>query len=235
MAKLNALQALNRVLKNIGEAEVAALTSLSSLQALAFDKLNEAIDDVCTDENTRWQFLEKLGRVEMTTANYQYQITALTSGSDMMREDRESFSQADSGYNVKYITPQEFKALYPKGITTAVTGYPDKYTKHAGYLKFNKRATATQNTKYIDFEYWKLPTKYSTATATGTIDMPEPFDLTVIVNLATMKVLAYLSNEEAAVYKAHVYGDGRDAQGSLDKLKDIYASPDLRPRMTYQF
>lgn len=238
MAKLIALDALNEVLRNIGEETVAGLTSLSTLQQLCFNKLNEAIDEICTDENTRWQFLESLGAVYMTTGNYKYTISGLTgtsTGSDMMREDRESFRQYDSGYNIKYITPQEFDDLYPKGITTANEGYPDRYTKYGGYLVFNKMAGTTQNTKLIDFRYWKQPLKYETATYTGTVDFPEPFDKTLIIALATMKALIYLGNDEAAVYKQYVYGDGRYVQGSLDKCKDIYASPDLKAKMTYIF
>lgn len=235
MAKLSALTALNSVLQNIGESTVAALTSLTTLQLLCFNKLNEAIQEICTEENTRWQFLEKLGVVPMTTNNYKYTITALTSGSDLMREDKESFRQVDSKYKIHFRTPQEFDSLYPEGIGTDKTGYPDKYTKYAGEFIFNKQATTTQNGKDIDFRYWKLPSYYSTATAAGTSDFPEPFDLTVVVNLATMKVLAYLGSEEAANYGLFVYGDGKNLEGSLDKMRDIYASPELKPRMTYKF
>ena len=240
MAKLNALNLVNAVLKNIGESTVTGLTGLTTIQLLVFDKLNEAIIDICTDQTCQWQFLESVGVVPMTTGSYQYLITSLATGSDMMREDRESFRQYDSGYKIDYVTPQEFDALYPKGITTDRTGYPDKYTKYQGYLVFNKQAAATQNGKNIDFRYWKLPVLLSTDTSTGTCDIPEPFDRTCLVALATLKVLAYLKDEEAAVYKIQVFGDGEEIEGSFEKLKEIYSSPALlpgknTPRMTYQF
>jgi len=234
MSKINALDALNRVLENIGEEQVSVLTSLNTVQLMCFNKLNEAIQDVATENNGRWQFLECLGVIPMTTGSYQYTITALTSGSDLAEEDRDSFRQADSGENLTYITPQKFDSLYPKGIITDVTGYPDKFTKYGGKFVFNKQATATQNGKDINFRYWKHPTYYATATATGTTDIPEPFDISVIVNLATMKALAYLgNNEEAEIYKVRIYGDGRNVEGAFEKLKEHYSSPEIKPRVSY--
>jgi len=235
MAQLTALQALNKVLRNIGEAQVSALTGLNNIQMLAFEKLNESIQEVCVDQNTRWDFLESLGVIPMTTNSYQYQITAITSGSNMMEEDKESLRQPDSDKNITYITPQEFDTLRPKGVTTDITGYPDKYTKYAGYIIFDRMATSVQNGKNVYFRYWKQPTYYATDTATGKSDLPEPFDVTVVCNLATMKVLAYLGNEEAANYKAFVYGDGRDLEGALSKLKWLHSSPTIKPRMGYVF
>lgn len=235
MAKLTAIQILNQVLQNLGEAPVTQLTNLSGIQYTAWQRITEALQDISTDENTRWQFLESLGRVPMTTGNYAYTVTALTTGSDMMREDKESFRQSDSGYTIQYITPQEFDRLYQKGISTSMTGYPSVYTKYKGQLIFNKQATTVQNGKFIDFRYYKLPTYYSTDTSSGTGDIPEPFDMTCLVALATLKVLTYLESDEAAIYKVQVFGNGKDITGSLDKMKTIYSSPDFKPRVTYKF
>lgn len=239
MAKLSALEALNEVLRNCGEPTVSVLTSLSGLQLVAWNKIIEAIQDICTDETARWSFLESLGRIEMATGTNAYAITSLTgssTGTDCMAEDKESFKSADSGYGPKFLTPQEFDAKYPKGITTDMTGYPEKYTKYAGQFVFDKKASASQNGKFIDFRYWKYPTYYSTATTTSTCDIPEPFDRTCLVALATLKVMAFLGNEEAAVYKMQVYGDPqKDEEGSLNKMRRLNSSPILKPRMTYQF
>lgn len=235
MAQMTILEVFNEVARNCGEQTVEGLTALSGLRLLIWNKIIEALQEICTDLNCRYKFLESLGRVTLTTGNYIYPVTAFTTGTDMMREDRESLRQADSGNRVKYITPQEFDDKHPKGITTDVTGYPDRYTFYGNGFVFNKQATAVENGKFVDFRYWKKPTIPSTATATATFDIPEPFDRTVLVALATMKVLVYLGNDEAAVYKAYVYGDGRDAQGSLDKMKDIHSSPSIKPRVTYHF
>jgi hypothetical protein len=187
------------------------------------------------DENTRWDFLEKIGVIPMTTGNYAYTITVLSTGSDLMMEDRESFKQSDSDKNLIFKTPQEWDALYPKGITTAMTGYPDYFTKFIGQFIVDKQATTTQNGKNIDFRYWKYPTYYSTGTTTGTSEIPEPFDRILLVALATLKVLTYLGSDEAIVYKIQVFGDGKDIEGSLDKMKRIHSSPLLKPRVTFIF
>lgn len=234
MAKMTALEVLNEVLRNVGESTVTILTSLTGVQYLAWQKITEAIQDISTDENSRWQFLESFGKLTLTTSNYSYPITGFTTGTDLMREDKESIIQTDSGNNVKYISAQEFDQKYPKGITTAMIGYPDEYTKYAGSFVFNKQSNSTHNGKFVNFRYWHLPTYYSTASASGTGDIPEPFDRTLLVALATLKVLVYLGSNEAAVYKVQVFGDGRDVPGSLDKMKNLYSSPELKPRFSYQ-
>lgn len=235
MAKLTALQTLNVVLRNVGEAQVSSLTALSGIQLVAWDKITEALQDLVTDQNTRWQFLERLGRVQLTTGNNAYTITGLTSGSDMMMEDKESVRSADAQRNIKYYTPQEFDQMYPKGITTSHTGYPDLYTRYAGQIIFNNQATSVENGNYVDFRYWQYPTYYATATATGTTEIPEPFDRTLLAALATLKVMTYLGNPEASVYKIQVFGNGSDIEGSLDRMKELHSSPKLKPRMTYTF
>lgn len=235
MAKMTALQVLNAVLRNCGEAQVSSLTALSGIQLVAWDKITEAIQDISTDQDTRWSFLESLGAVTLSTGNNAYTITGLTSGSDMQVEDQESVRTVDAGRPIKYKTPQEWDQMYPKGITTAATGYPNFYTKYAGQFVFDKKASANENSKIIDFRYWKNPIYFATATATGTSDIPEPFDRTLLVALATLKLMTYLGSGEASVYKIQVFGNGDDIEGSLDKMKRLYTSPNLKPRMTYQF
>lgn len=233
MAKLNALQALNRVLRNVGEAQVSSLAAISGIQMIAFEKLEEALQDITTDQNTRWRFLERLGAVSLSTGNNAYTITGITSGSDMQEEDKESVRSADAGRNIGYKSPQEWDVMHPKGITTDMTGYPDFYTRYAGQFVFNKKASSNENSKLIEFRYWAHPTYYSTATNTGTTDIPEPFDRTLLVALATLKVMAYLGNSEASIYKVQVFGNGDDVEGSLDKMKREWTSPRLKPRMTH--
>ena len=233
MAKLTALQTLNAVLQNVGESTVASLTSLTGIQLICWDKITEALQDITTDQNTRWTFLESLGVVSLSTGNNAYTITALTTGSDMQEEDRESFKSPDADRKLIFLTPQEFDTKYPKGITSDMTGHPDYYMKYAGQIVFNKKASSAENGDLINFRYWKFPTYYSTATATGTSDVPEPFDRTLLVALATLKVLTYLGNSEASVYKVQVFGNGSDIEGSLDKAKRLHTSPQFKPRFTY--
>lgn len=233
MAKLTALEVMNRVLDNLGEARISSLTALTGIQLKVWEKITEAIQDIVTDQDTRWSFLESLGVVSLSTNNHAYTITGLTTGSDMMEEDKESVRSGDAQRRIKYVTPQEFDALYPKGITTSHTGYPDIYTRYAGQFVFNKKATSAENGDLIDFRYWKFPTYYATATSTGTTEIPEPFDRTLLVALATLKMMIYLGSGEAAAYKIQVYGNGQDIEGSLDKMKRLNTSPRIKPRFTY--
>lgn len=234
MAKLTALDVVNEVLRNCGESTVSGISALTGLQLVAWNKITEAIQDICTDENTRWNFLEATGQIPLATGEYQYLISILAAGADMMMEDIKSLRQQDSGYKIDYMTPQEWDEEYITGIGTDRQGYPSKYTKYAGYFVFNAQATAAQNGKIVYFRYWKLPAYYSTSAPTGTCDIPEPFDRTLLVALATLKTMIYLgNNDEAMMHKVQVFGNGSDIEGSLDKMKRIYSSPILKPRMTY--
>lgn len=235
MAKLSALQTYNEVARNCGESTVTDLNTLSGLQNVIWNKIIEAIQDICTDEEAQLSFLEDSGEIPMTTGNYQYLISDLTSGADLLKEDEKSFRQSDAGQKITYLTAQEWDAKYPDGIGSDRVGCPTEYTRYGGYFVFNKQAGTTENGKNISFRYWKLPSYYDTSTPAGTVDIPEPFDRTCMVALATLKVLTYLGNEEASVYKMQVFGDGDKVEGSLDKLRRIYCSPKLKPRMSYVF
>jgi hypothetical protein len=235
MAKLTTLQLENAILRNCGESEVENLNNLTGIQSVIWDKLTEALLDICTEQNTQYKFLEADGAIPMVTNSYRYLISELTSGADMQKEDRESFLAADFAKIIKYRTPQEFFNDYPGGINGVRFGCPTEYTRYGGYIVFNNTQTAAENGKNVTFRYWKLPTLPATGSPSVTLDIPEPFDRTVLVPLATMKTLAYLGNDEAIVHKLQVFGDGRDVEGSLAKLKQIYLSPEIKPRVTYIF
>lgn len=233
MAKLTTLEIVNAVLRNCGErSDLSGLTSLSGIQSVVWDKIIEALNEICTDQNTRLQFLEDDGQVPLATGAYRYLISGLASGSDMQREDRESFVQPDSGNRIKFKTPQEWDQLFPQGIQTSMTGYPTRYMKYGGYIYFDKYATAAENGDVVNFRYWKHPTYPATGSPSATLDIPEPFDRLVLVPLATMKTLIHLGNDEAVAYKLMVYGDGRDVEGNFAKLLEIYGSPDIKPRLS---
>lgn len=232
MAKLTTLQNFNNILRNIGEEEVVNLNNLTGIQLVAWDKFIEALMEICVDQNTRWDFLEADGSIPMVTGSYRYLISGLTNGSDMQQEDKESFLAKDFGIHLKYKTQQEFDKAYPSGIEDERFGCPTEYTKYGGYIVFNTEQTATENAKNVSFKYWKMPTIPATASPSVQLDIPEPFDRILLVPLATMKTLAYLGNDEAVVYKMMVYGDGRDVEGNLAKLKELYCSPDLKPRFS---
>lgn len=231
MAKLTTLQMVNLILRNIGEeSSLADLSNLTNIQQIAFDKLVESVQEISTDEYTQWKFLESEGSITLTTGNYKYLKSAVT---DLQRYDRNTFRQEDSGNNLKYLNPDQWDEFYPNGITSNMTGYPDRFTDYAGYFVFNRQATSNENSKTVKFRYWRQPTLPDTASPSATLDIPEPFDRLVLVSLATMKVLTYLGNDEAIVYKVIVFGDGRDQDGNYQRLIETYASPEIKPRVSF--
>ena len=234
MSKMTTLQIFNAILANSGErSDLTGLTALAGIQNVAWNKLIEALVEICADQNTQWQFLESIGQIPLATGQYRYQISGLTLGADMQREDRESFRQPDTGVNIVCLTPQEWDKKFPNGIQSSSTGYPSYYMKYGGYIYFDKYATANENGKNVDFRYWKHPTYPATGTPSGVLDIPEPFDRILLVPLATMKTLIHLGNDEAIAYKLQVYGDDeRTIEGSLNQMKEIYGSPDLIPRVS---
>ena len=226
MAKKTNLALLNRVLRNIGEDTVAALTALTDVQMLAFNALNEALIEIASEEF--WQPLESLGTMTMTTSGYSYD-----EASDMWEPDKESFRQVDNKDHLAFRTPQEWDEDYPEGIGTDKTGYPTEISRYGNKFYVNKQATSTQNGKYIRYRYWKRPTMLTTATATETCWIPEGFDETILIDYATFKVLSHQGDEEAKVFYVKVFGDGRLNEGSLRSMKRLFRSSTLKPRVTY--
>ncbi len=228
MAKKTNLELLNRVLRNIGEDTVSDLTSLNDIQMLSFNALNEAIIETATEDF--WQPLESLGTITMTTSVYSYDEP-----SDLWRVDIYSFRQTDKKNNLDFLTPQEWDDEYPEGIGTDKTGYPTEITRFGGKFYINKQPTSTQNGKYIRYRYWKRPTLFTTATDTSTCWIPEGFDETLLVDYATFKVLSHQGDDEAKTYYVKVFGDGKLQEGSLNKMRRIFKSGLLKPRVTYHF
>ncbi len=224
MAKLTALQIVNNILKNIGEAgDLSALTSLTSIQQLCFDKANESIIELAG--LAKWMPLEAQGTSTMLTSTSTY-----TPPTDMAEENIDTFRLPDyNGVALRYYkTPAEWDSDYPKGITTERTGWPSGIMRFNNTFYLNTIPLAAQNTKRITFRYWQLATKLTTATATGTCWIPEGMDDLVLVNLATYKVLAYKGNPEAMDYYNRVFGRGQNDKGYLEQMKKLYSSPRVR-------
>ena len=77
MAKLTTLEIVNNVLRNCGEEEVENLNNLSGIQSTVWDKIIEALLEICTDQDTRLKFLEEEGAVIMVEDTYKYSIASL--------------------------------------------------------------------------------------------------------------------------------------------------------------
>lgn len=235
MAKLTNLLLLNEILKRIGEPIVTGLTSLTGIQLVAWDSLQEAIMEIASLGH--WIPLEVSSTFAMVTGTNTYAIPT-----DMMEENIHSFRCPDNDDNIEFITPKEWDLSYPKGIGTDTTGYPTAILRYEDYFHLNKYPAAAQNTKKIYYRYWKRPPLLQTATTTGSATdvvawFPEGSERTVLVNLATYKVLVYKNSPEAPEYYARVFGRPGGVEGTLDIMRRQYIAPAARvkPLVTYPF
>ena len=216
MAKQTILQLVNKVLENLGESSsLSALTSLSGLSLLTFNTFNEVLYDLSTEHT--YQPLEEDGTITLASGTATY-----AQPTDMNMFDKDSFRYNEES-RIPYYTPQRFDRQY---ITQTDTGIHAVVTNWKGYWKPYKIPDANADTKTIKYRYWKLHTILSTDTATATCWMPEGYDVTLLANLVTYKVLHYKNNPEAAVYYEKVYGTPRGMnEGSLAKFNAQWGSP----------
>ena len=237
MAKRTSLEIFNKVLTNIGEPTVSALTSLTGLQIVVWDKILESIYDVATE--AQWRPLMGTASLALVTGTNTYAIST-----DLWTEDIYSFRQPDSNITLDLSNDIEWDLAYPSGISSSShTGYPTKIRRRndIDYYELNAFPTTAENGKKIPYRYWKRPTLWTTSSTTGTCWFPEGFDDLVLVNQATYKVLAYKNNPEAQEYWYRVNGrrlpGGDMEEGFLSKMKRIYAhdAVNARPIVTYNF
>lgn len=232
MAKLTAIQALNEVLKRIGEPVVTALTSLSVIQQQGFDNLNRALEEIAQDTDNRP--LEAEGTVTLLTSTSTYATSAITNYRKLAYE---SVHQTNDKNSIRLITSDEFDLMFPEGITTDRQGYPNLMTEKLGKFHFDKVPTANENSKVVTFRYQQIPTLYETATEAGTSFMPEGFDRTLLCDYATWITMQYMGHPEIQDYYFKVFGspDNNSPEGHLSKFKRTYQQPFFKPRVTYHF
>lgn len=221
MAKATLLEVLNKVQENLGEVKSSAgtLTSLSGINLLIFNTINEILYELASDY--RFQQLEI--DVNITFSSGVSTYTATGSGSAaIMQWDKDSFIY-DNSKKIQYMTPQNFDRNYTKQTSE---GVPNVVTYWGGFFRPYPIPNASAASKTLKMRAWRVPTLYSTATSTGTSWIPEGFDLTLLANYVTFKVLHYTQNPEMDVYYRKVFGDGR-IEGQLDKMKRLYGSPEV--------
>lgn len=230
MSKLTCLQAVNMVLKRIGEPTISALTSLTTIQLQAFDNLNRALEEIAQDETLN--VLETEGSVTLLTSTSTY-----TPPADYRSLAIQSVQQRDTGKILNVLTANEFNLSFPKGVTTDMTGYPGAMTELFGKFHFDRFPTAAENSKTIKYRYFQIPTLYSTETSTGTSYMPEGYDATLLADYAAWLTMSYMGHPEAQEYYIKVFGDPRNRapEGHLSKFKRRYSQPFLKPTVPYQF
>ena len=217
MAKQTALQLVNKVLANLGEtSNLTVLTSLSGLSLLVFNTLNEVLYDLAFEY--RYSQLEEDGTITLIE-NY----ATYDRPTGMYAFDKDSFRYNEQSM-VEYYTPQRFDRDYP---TQTNTGIPNKLYKWKTYWNPYPICNSSAAANTIKYRYWTLPTILATGAPTGNCWIPEGFDLTLLADLVTYKIMHYKHNEEAATYYIKVYGDGRDNEGSLAKFKRLHGSPEI--------
>lgn len=216
MAKATLLQVINKVLENLGESQVTVTTSLSGLSLMVFNTINEVLYDI--GFNDRLRPLETNVTMTLTSNVSSYAVPT-----DIFSFDKDSFIY-NSEQEIVYYTPQRFDREYKKATDTNV---PNKIYQFAGYWYPYPTPNTTAHGKTIKYRAWKYPTIYDTATATMTSYIPEGFDLTMLADYVTFKIMHYKENPQAQVYYGKVFGDGRNNDGSLDKFKRLFRSPDL--------
>lgn len=219
MAKSTALEVLNKVQNNLGESLTSAgsFASVSGLALLIFNTMNEVLLDLGNDYKFQQNEVDLSITLTSNTATY----TASLALSDF---DKKSFNYNDQK-PIPYYTAERMDREFP--VKTS-TGVPRVVWYWAGYFRLYPVPAVTEHNKVLKFRGWRVPALFSLASTAGTCFIPEGFDLTLLANMVTFKVLAYKGNPEAQVYYAKVYGtsDGK-IEGQLDKFKRNHGSPQL--------
>lgn len=219
MAKSNALQILNKVLNNLGEPATSAgsFASISGLALLVFNTMNEVVYDLGND----YKFQENEVDISITMATG---VSTYTASVSLVDFDKKSFSY-DGKVPLPYYTSERIDREYP---VKTNTGIPQVAWYWAQFFRVIPIPAASENGKLLTFRGWRIPAIYDTASTAGISFIPEGFDLTLLANWVTFKVLAYKGNPEAQVYYSKVFGtaDGK-MEGQLDKYKRSHGSPQM--------
>lgn len=216
MAKQTLLQLVNRVLGNLGESQVSSTTTLSGISLMVFNTINEVLYEIF--------FSEKLRPVEtVCTITLTSNISTYAIDTGIFDFDKDSFIY-NGQTEVEYYTPQRFDRE-TKSATS--TGEPSRIYQFGGYWRPYPVPNSVADGKTITYRAWRYPVVMNTDTATMTCDMPEGFDITLLADYVTFKIMHYKGNEQANLYYGKVFGDNRNNEGSLDKFKRLFRSPDL--------
>jgi hypothetical protein len=219
MAKFNVLQVLNRIQENLGENRSTGLTALSGMNLLIFNTMNEVLYEISQDY--KYDFLETEFSFPLVTNTATYTSTQTIGMFDFDR------STGSFRYNeerpIPYFSWQRFNREFP---TRTSTGVPSLIYYWGGYFRPYPIPASSENGKIVYFKGWTHPTMFSTATATGTCSLPEGFEITLLADYVTYKILHYRGNPEWQIFYNKVFGssDGK-IEGSLNALKRLHGSP----------
>lgn len=217
MAKQTALQLVNIVLNNLGDVPVSTLAGITGAALFAFNCINEGIYDIAFEFFN--QILETNTFVSMVTNQATYGKPA-----GIYAYDKDSFRYNEQKA-MQYYAPKRFDLEYP---VQTDTGIPRLVLDNQNQFKVYPSPALSENGNPLKFRAWAIPTPFNTSTDSATCWIPEGFDLTLLTDWATKKVLHYRHNEEESIYGVKIWGeerpDGKGDQGNMSRFQNLYAS-----------
>lgn len=217
MAKATALQIVNQVLKNLGDANISSLGSISGAAQQAFDAVNEGIYEIAFEG--LFQPLETSTSFTIVTGT-----TTYAKPYNIFAYDKDSFRYNEQK-QFDYMAHRKFDRKYPIQTNTNI---PEVVYDWGGNFNVYPIPPASENTKVVKYRAWSIPSPISTASDSGTCWLPEGFDIGLLSDWATRKILHYRHNEETGIYSTKIWGeergDGYGDQGGLSRLKNLYLS-----------
>jgi len=224
MAKANALQIVQQVLYNLGDAQITTLNGITGAALSAFQAVNEGIYEIAFE--SLFQPLETATFFTVATG-----VTTYSKPSTIFAYDKDSFRYNEGQQNFKYKAHRWVDNKYPCQTNTNI---PMVVYDWQGNFNIYPIPPISENGYLVKYRAWVIPTLFgigaptSTATDTATCWLPEGFDIGLLSDWATKKVLQYRHNPETQSYHIKIFGeernDGQGDQGNLSRLKNLYNS-----------
>lgn len=220
MAQMTLLQIVNKVLANLGDAQLTTLGNITGAALQIYNAMNEALYEISMEYT--FQPLESDGVITLANGTSTY-----TKPSDMQSYDKDSFRLAQR-QQIKYYSPQKFDREY---VSQTSSNTPVLLTDWRGKFQFYPIPDSGINGSTCAYRYWKIAPTFvnvptNTASDSANTWIPEGFDYTLLCNWITFKILHYRHNEEMAIYQSKVWGDPSNdtIQGDYSRFKTLYAS-----------
>ena len=226
MAKANALQIVQQVLYNLGDAQITTLNGITGAALAAFQAVNEGIYEIAFE--SLFQPLETATFFTIATG-----VTTYSKPATIFAYDKDSFVyNGDKNFPMKAHRYMDRK--HPDLYSGTNTNIPKEGYDWQGFFNVYPIPPSSENGYKVNYRAWVIPTPFgisaptNTATDTATCWLPEGFDIGLLSDWATKKVLQYRHNPETQSYHIKIFGeernDGQGDQGNLSRLKNLYNS-----------
>lgn len=220
MAKATVLQIFNQIQRNLGEAEVSDMTTLSGMNYLIFTTMQEMSGNLALDYF--FTPLEESIDITLVAGQSAYDPMDGYSALNLYAIDKDSFKYN----NTSPLKPYTFKSFdYQYPVQTS-SGSPLLWYKWKEKINVYPIPDANAAGKHITARGWAYPTSLSTQSPSATTWIPEGFDTTLFAYMVTAKILHFRQSPEWQFYNEYVYGSPVD-EGSLAQFKRLYGSPEI--------